>query len=162
MINTSGNVTVKAAGSSLGKAVPVIFAAGLMSAMAAQAFAGTGLSLSDAWMRIIVASRPAAGYFTLRNEGSAERKLVGASSPGCGMMMLHRSKTENGVDKMMSVKAVTVPAHGSVRFAPGGYHIMCMQPKAIVKPGHSVPVMLSFGDGSTLTADFTVRGAISK
>jgi copper(I)-binding protein len=153
----------EAAGSSLGKALPVIFAAGLMSAMAAQAFAGTdGLSLSDGWMRIVVASRPAAGYFTLRNKGSAERKLVGASSPGCGMMMLHRSKAENGVDKMMSVKAITVPAHGSIRFAPGGYHIMCMQPKAIVKPGHSVPVTLSFGDGSTLTADFTVRGAISK
>jgi len=152
-----------AAGSLPGKALPVIVAAGLMSAMAAQAFAGTdGLKLSGGWMRIIIASRPAAGYFVLKNDGSAERKLVGASSPGCGMMMLHRSKTENGIDKMMSVKAVAVPAHGTIRFAPGGYHIMCMQPKATMKPGKSVPVTLSFGDGSTLTGDFTVRGATSK
>jgi copper(I)-binding protein len=113
-------------------------------------------------MRIIVASRPAAGYFTLRNDSSAERKLVGASSPGCGMTMLHRSKTENGIDKMMPVKAVAVPAHGSIRFAAGGLHIMCMQPNTAVKPGKSVPVTLTFGDGSTLTAAFTVRGAVSK
>jgi copper(I)-binding protein len=141
----------------------VAFIAGLSPAMAAQAFAGTdGLSLSGGWMRIIVTSRPAAGYFTLRNDGSAERKLVGASSPGCGMMMLHRSKTEDGVDKMMPVKAVTVPAHGSIRFAPGGYHLMCMRPKAVMKPGKSVPVTLTFGDGSTLSAGFAVRGATSE
>ena len=145
------------------KMLPALFAAGLVSAMATQVFAGTdGLSLSGGWMRIIVASRPAAGYFTLRNDGSAERKLVGASSPACGMMMLHRSKSENGVDAMMAVKTVTVPAHGSVRFAPGGYHIMCMQPKPVMTPGKSVPVTLSFGDGSTLTAAFMVRGAASK
>jgi len=152
MIKAGRIAMYRTAVSRLGKAFPVVFVAGLVFATATHAFAGTdGLSVSDGWMRIIVASRPAAGYFTLRNDGPAERKLVDASSPDCGMMMLHRSKTENGVDKMMPVKAVTVPAHGSVRFAPGGYHIMCMQPKTAVKPGKSIPVTLSFGDGSTLT-----------
>jgi len=131
--------------------------------MATQAFAGTdGLSLSDGWMRVIIASRPAAGYFTLKNDSSSERKLIGASSPGCGMMMLHRSKTENGVDKMTPVKDVAIPAHGSVRFAPGGYHLMCMQPKATLTPGKSVAVTLSFDNGTSTTADFAVRGATAR
>ncbi len=29
----------------------------------------------------------------------------------------------------MMVKQVTVPAHGAVSFSPGGYHLMCMQPR---------------------------------
>jgi copper(I)-binding protein len=147
----------------LAKLFSAAFIAGFALNMVTQAFADAdGLSLSGGWMRIIVASRPAAGYFTLKNDSSAERKLIGASSPGCGMMMLHRSKTENGVDKMMPVKAVVVPPHASVRFAPGGYHIMCMHPKAVMKPGKSVPVTLTFGNGSTLSAAFTVRGATSE
>lgn len=145
------------------KALRAALFAGLMPFLAAQAFAGTdGLGLSDGWMRIIIPSRPAAGYFTLKNNSSTERKLVGASSPDCGMMMLHQSKTENGVDQMMPVKEVAVPAHGSVHFAPGGYHLMCMRPKAAVKPGKSVPVTLTFDDGTSLTADFAVRGATAK
>ena len=145
------------------KPLPALFVAGLASVMATQAFAGTdGLSLSDGWMRVIIASRPAAGYFTLKNDSSSERKLIGASSPGCGMMMLHRSKTENGVDKMTPVKDVAIPAHGSVRFAPGGYHLMCMQPKATLTPGKSVAVTLSFDNGTSTTADFAVRGATAR
>jgi copper(I)-binding protein len=136
---------------------------GFMPVMAPQAFAGTdGLTLSGGWMRIVITSRPAAGYFLLKNNGPAERKLVGASSSGCGMMMLHQSKTENGIDKMMPVKDVTVPAHGNVRFAPGGYHLMCMHPNAAVKPGKSVPVTLTFDDDTSLTAAFAVHGATVK
>ncbi len=59
---------------------------------------------------------------------------------------------------MTPVKSVPVPAHQSISFAPGGYHLMCMAPTASLKPGSSVPVTLKFEDGGTLTADFPVRG----
>ena len=56
--------------------------------------------------------------------------------------MLHQSKEENGVEKMLPVKSVPVPAHGTLSFAPGGYHLMCMQPQASMvhrqkRPGHA-------------------------
>ena len=57
------------------------------------------------------------------------------------------------------VDSVDVPAHGSVSFEPGGYHLMCMKPSSAVKPGNSVKMTLGFGDGGTLTADFHVRNA---
>ncbi len=57
------------------------------------------------------------------------------------------------------VPAIVVPAHGEVSLAPGGYHIMCMMPSADMKVGASVPVTLSFDDGSTVSLDVPVRGA---
>jgi copper(I)-binding protein len=131
---------------------------GLAALPSSQAADG-GLTLSDAWMRTIVPSRPAAGYFTLKNDGDQARVLTGASSPACGSIMLHQSKTENGVDKMIMVKSVPVPAHGSLQFAPHGYHLMCMSPSPDLKPGQTVPVTLEFEDGATLRGAFAVRGA---
>ena len=116
------------------------------------------VSVSDAWMRVIVPSRPAAGYFKLENKGDSAVDLVGASSAGCGMVMLHQSLHENGMDKMQMVKSVAVPAHGSVDFAPGSYHLMCMAPSADLKPGTTTPVTLKFATGD-VTVDFVVKSA---
>jgi copper(I)-binding protein len=118
-----------------------------------------GVTVAKPWMRLIIKARPAAGYFTLKNNGDAPVQLTGASSPGCGMVMLHQSKEINGVEKMLPVKSVTVPAHGSFSFAPGGYHLMCMQPQSTMQIGHSVPVTLKFAGGDSLTAQFSVKGA---
>ena len=109
-------------------------------------------------MRFIIKARPASGYFTLKNDGDSAVELTGASSSACGMVMLHQTKSEGGVDKMMMVKSVKVPAHGSFSFAPGGYHLMCMKPKASMKLGANVPVVLKFADGKTVTASFPVKG----
>jgi len=124
--------------------------------------AGNGLSVSDAWVRIVIPQRPAAGYFKLGNDGDTPRVLTGASSSACGMVMLHESVKENAVDKMLPVDHVPVPAHGSVSFKPGGYHLMCMQPSSAVRPGGTIPITLTFGDGATVTTDFPVRGAGGK
>ena len=73
--------------------------------------------------------------------------------------MLHQSRNVNGVEQMEMVSSVTVPAHGSVKFAPGGYHLMCMSPSANIEPGRTVPVTLTFADHRTVTKPFMVRGA---
>ena len=136
---------------------------GVLIAAAAPASAALGgLRISHPWIRAIMPSRPAAGYFTLANETAQARLLVGAASPACGMLMLHRSENRNGQERMVMVKGITVPAHGQVEFAPGGYHLMCMSPSPEVTPGRSVPVTLRFRDGGTITARFPVRGATGK
>ena len=127
-------------------------------AMTAPAFAAGGVSIERPWMRFIIKARPAAGYFSLRNAGDKPVTLTGARSPACGMLMLHESKEENGVASMRPVASVVVPAHGKVDFAPGGYHLMCMQPQPALKVGASVMVTLTFADGQTLSAPFPVKG----
>jgi copper(I)-binding protein len=54
---------------------------------------------------------------------------------------------------------VAVPAHGSLSFAPGGYHLMCTQPQSSMQIGHSVPMTLQFAGGGSITAQFPVKGA---
>jgi periplasmic copper chaperone A len=142
-------------------AVAVCALAAAMSAGVALA-APAGLSVSGQWFRLIIPSRPAAGYFTLSNKTDAPQKLVGAASPGCGMLMLHKSVSKNGVESMVMVPSVAVPEHGKVQFAPGGYHLMCMSPTPLMKPGQAVPVTLRLANGETVSADFPVRGATGK
>jgi copper(I)-binding protein len=118
------------------------------------------LVLKDGWMRSLPAGLPAAGYFSLHNGGSKDRVLTDAASPACGMLMLHRSDDKGGMTAMDDVSEVSIPAGGTLTFAPGGYHLMCMD--AHLKVGSTVPVTLRFRDGTTLQTQFAVRNAAGK
>jgi copper(I)-binding protein len=124
----------------------------------AAASASSGVTIDKPWIRLIIKARPAGGYFTLHNDTDKTIALTGAASAACGMVMLHQTKEENGIERMLPVKSITVKAHGTLRFAPGGYHIMCMKPQSSMVIGKSVPVTLKFADGKTLTAQFPVTG----
>ena len=120
------------------------------------------VQVSDAWIRALPAGLPAAGYFTLHNTSPKEVALTSAASPACGMLMLHKSSEAGGMGSMEDVQSVAVPAGGTVKFAPGGYHLMCMSPAASLKPGASVGVALGFSDGSKVAAAFAVKNAQGK
>ena len=78
------------------------------------------------------------------------------------MLMLHRSSSSGGTSSMAHVASVDIPSGGSIAFAQGGYHLMCMEPRPEMKPGGSVKVTLLFQDGGKLTANFAVRNAAGK
>ena len=126
----------------------------------AAAFAAPPVTINQPWFRYITPQVPAGGYMTLRNGAPSPAVLTGASSPACGMLMLHRSEMAGGSDRMMAVASVAVPPGGAVSFAPGGYHLMCMQPR--MKPGERVNVTLTFQGGQTVSAAFPVFGATGK
>jgi periplasmic copper chaperone A len=124
--------------------------------------AASGVTVEKPWMRFIIKARPAGGFFTLHNDTSSNMELIGASSTACGMIMLHQTKEIDGVEHMLPVKSVTVPAHGTLSFHPGSYHIMCMKPKDTMIVGHEVPVTLKFAGGQSVTAQFPVKGVGGK
>ena len=126
------------------------------------AFAAGPLGVSDAWIRAMPAGIPSGGYFTLHNNGAKDAVLTGAATPACGSLMLHQSEMTGGMSSMHHVDEVDVPAGGRVAFAPGGYHLMCMQATSAITPGGNVPVTLMFKDGSKVTASFSVRNAAGK
>jgi copper(I)-binding protein len=117
------------------------------------ASAAAPVTVSGSWFRYILPQIPAGGYITLQNHSSRPAVLTGAASLACGMLMLHRTEA----DTMADVPSVTVPAGGTFSFSPGGYHLMCMQPK--MKPGEPVPVTLTFQDGRKVSAMFPVLSA---
>lgn len=120
---------------------------------------GAGITVKDGWFRALPGKLPAGGYFTMHNGGAASVSLTGASSPACGMLMLHKSEEAAGMSRMEDVTKVDVPAGGDVKFAPGGYHLMCMDTTAAMKIGATVPVTFSFADGSKAMASFAVKNA---
>jgi len=120
------------------------------------------VQVRNAWIRALPAKLPAAGYFEMTNAGKNEVALTGAESPLCGMLMLHKSSEQGGVGRMEEVSRVDIPAGGKIAFAPGGYHLMCMDPKPALKPGTTAPVTLRFSDGTKLAVTFSVRNAMGK
>ena len=141
-----------------------LMAAGLPGsvAVAPSAAAPADFVVSEAWIRVTIPSRPAAGYFKLTNNTDADARLVGAASPGCAAMTLHETVDNGGAETMRKIDEIPVPAHGSARFAPGGYHLMCMSPSAMVALGQRVPVTLKLAGGGEVSADFLVRGATER
>ncbi|HQT45694.1 MAG TPA: copper chaperone PCu(A)C [Acidocella sp.] len=136
----------------------LVLAAGVaVLPQAAQAAAPAGVVAVKPWVRYLLPNIPAAGYMQLRNDGAADVVLTGAASPACGSLMLHKSEDKSGMAMMMAVPSITIPAHGSVTFAPGGYHLMCMKPK--MKVGDKVVMRLSFQGGDGLDVPLPVYGA---
>jgi copper(I)-binding protein len=134
-----------------------------MLAFGATAFAAAPASVpaqvQHAWIRWLPAGLPAAGYAVIRNLGDGTLRLTGAGSPDYGMVMLHHSRLARGDSTMERVDHLDIPAHGSVKLAPGGYHLMLSHARRPVKPGDTVQVTLEFAGGTTLQADFSVLPA---
>ncbi|MBP1472693.1 copper chaperone PCu(A)C [Frateuria sp. MAH-13] len=140
------------------RSLPLLLA-GLLAAGAAHAGQADHVRAANAWIRVMPASLPAGGYVTLRNEGDQPAVLDGASSAAYASVMLHESSTDTGMGRMRMVDRLTVPAHGQVALAPGGYHFMLMSAATPVQPGQTVQVTLHFADGSTLATDFLAKPA---
>lgn len=118
-----------------------------------------GISVSHAWIRLLPGSLPAGAYCTISNSSDRTMELLGASAPDFKSAMLHKSVTQNGMDKMIPVDDIKIPSGKHFSFAPGGYHIMLMPPHAPLKLGDHVRINFRFADGSTTSALFLVKGA---
>jgi len=98
-----------------------------------------------------------AGYFTLENLTDKPLTLTGVTSPEFAAVEMHKSVVKDNVESMEPVARVDVPAHGSVEFKPGSYHVMLMQPKKDLFAGDTVTLDLMFSDGSELAIMAPVR-----
>jgi copper(I)-binding protein len=134
----------------------------LLSALLATSIAASAapFDVTGGGFRKLPGKLPAAGYFTARNNSRRDVAITDVRTIACGMVMMHRSSAKGGMCGMDMVDKVTIPAGGAVTFAPGGYHLMCDDPK--MKIGARVPVLLSLSDGSTVAVGFEVRGAAGK
>ena len=131
-------------------------------ALAAPVSAAPEVAVSDAWIRALPGKLPAGGYFTLHNGMTKALTLDGAASPACKSLMLHKSDTMGGMASMSDVATIDVPAGDTVRFSPGGLHLMCMEPGPQLRRGTEITVTLHFKSGVSLPVRFQVRGANGK
>lgn len=98
----------------------------------------------------------AAGYMRIRNPCPAGITVVSVSSPAFADVSLHRTETVDGMASMRAVPALPIAAGQTVRLAPGGLHLMLMQPLGMVTPGSKVPVRLHLQQGADVEAVLAV------
>jgi len=130
----------------------------LLGAITAHAMAGGHLVVERAWIR---AAPPGAmmlaGYAALRNDGDAPLVVIGADSVDFGDVSLHQTIEENGVEKMRALPRLELTPGARVEFAPGGKHLMLMQPRRGLKEGDAVTIHLTTAGGEGANARFVVR-----
>ena len=106
-----------------------------------------------------VAGNPAAVYFDLSYSGETPVTLTEVIVEGAGMTMIHDYAESAGKMEMTMADDVPLAKNAPVTFAPGGLHVMAMQPSDALKAGGTAKVTLILSDGTTTTVDAPVRAA---
>ena len=137
---------------------PVFVGLVLALPLIAAASEEAGVSVRDAWVR---ESPPGvammAGYMALRNNTSRSQVLVAASSSGFETVMIHRTIVKDGMAGIEHAPQIELSPNASLLFAPGGYHLMLLNPKRTLRAGNRVDVNLEFRGGLVLPVAFEVR-----
>ncbi|WP_246327228.1 copper chaperone PCu(A)C [Burkholderia guangdongensis] len=129
-------------------------------ACAAPALAApASVMVSDCWVRMLPGDLPSGGYFSVMNMSDKSIDLTDVETDAFGMAMLHQTQRNGSTSTMVMVDKATVPANGTLKFAPGGYHLMLEKPKQPLKVGMSIPMTFSFGDGEKVASQCRVKGA---
>lgn len=137
----------------------VLFLSALLLALPASVRADDCVPLVESgWIRQPPMAMPMmAGFGEIRNPCAEPVSIVGASSPAFGSVELHETTRVDGVSRMRHIETLEVPAGGTATLAPGGLHLMLMQPRSAPVLGESLEIELALADGRRLRADFEVR-----
>lgn len=156
----------------------IVWAWGTAAASAAQASQPADLDVREAWVREAAEGQAStAAYFVIENRSAAAMTLVGVTSAAAATAELHTMQMQptpppSGMPstipmgrmmRMMQVDRVVVPAHGTVEFKPGGYHVMLFKVAKPLVVGQTVDLTLEFADRrtATVTAVIGSRAAVS-
>lgn len=118
------------------------------------------LVISQGWSRATPGgAKVAGGYVTIENKGTTADKLIGGSADIAGKFEIHEMALDNGVMKMRPLdKGLTIEPGKTVKFAPGGYHLMLEQLKKPLKQGDKVPLTLEFEKAGKVAVSLDVQG----
>jgi hypothetical protein len=71
--------------------------------------------------------------------------------------MIHRTIVRNGMAGMVHLSQIELAPNASLIFAPGGNHLMLMNPEQTLRAGDAVVIKLEFRGGLVLPVAFEVR-----
>lgn len=125
----------------------VVAGAGLL--VLGNAWACTGIEALDGWVRAAPpGAEMMAGYLKLRNTTKAAQTVREVSSPDFGAVDMHETRMIEGQMQMRSITPLRLSAGAEIELAPGGKHLMLMQPAKALRAGDTVSLSLHC-DGQT-------------
>lgn len=109
------------------------------------------LVISQAKVRLLPPGVPnTSAYFIIENNSSNDEFLVSANANVANRTEIHNHVHQNGMMKMQQQTEVRIPAGQSVKFAPGGLHIMLFGLKQPLKAGQDLALSLRTKSGEQI------------
>lgn len=109
------------------------------------ASAAPDILVSNAWSR---ATPPGADvgvvFFEVQNAAATADALLSIDTPVARHVEMHESRTVDGIMQMRQTLAAQVPAHGTLRFQPGGLHAMLLGLQHPLRRGDTLALTLTF------------------
>ena len=118
------------------------------------------LLITQAWIRATPGGATiGGGYLTIENKGSVADRLIGGSADVADRVQVHEMAMNNGVMTMRPLdKGLAIEPGKTVKFAPGGYHLMLFGLKSPLKQGDKVPITLEFEKAGKVKLSFDIQG----
>lgn len=141
-------------------AFAVLLACLIAAPARAQEVKAGDLVITQAWSRATPGgAKIAGGYLTIENKGATADRLIGAAMEVAARVEVHEMSMKDGVMTMRQLdKGLVIEPGKTVKFAPGGYHLMLMDLKSPLKQGDKLPVTLEFAKAGKVKIAFDVQG----
>jgi copper(I)-binding protein len=103
------------------------------------------------------------GYLDIKNNGTAPDRLLHGSVSVAKRFQIHSTTTEDGVAKMREVTAgIEIKPGETIRFEPGGSHLMFVNLMQPLNEGETVHGTLTFEHAGTVDIEYPVLGMGAK
>ena len=98
-----------------------------------------------------------AAYLSIKNHSPKDDYLIEAKTNVATMTSIHNHINDKGIMKMRAVKQIAIPANGSIKLQPGGFHIMLMGLKKPLREGDKFDLTLIFKKAGTVLCSVLVK-----
>ena len=120
----------------------------------------TGLVVSNARLLMPpVAGNPAAVYFDLKNAGERAVAVRRADVEGAKSAAMHDMMEYNREMTMADMGPLTVRQGETVKFEPGGKHVMAFDLSPELKPGGTTEMTLTIAGGDKVSVPVSIDAA---
>lgn len=120
----------------------------------------TGLTVSNARLMLPpVAGNPAAIYFDLKNEGERAVAVRRADVADAKSASMHDMMEYNREMTMADMGPLTIPAGETVKFEPGGKHVMVFELSPEITAGGTTEMTLTVAGGDKVSFPVPVQAA---
>jgi copper(I)-binding protein len=111
-------------------------------------------------IRTPIAGRPTAGYFDFSYNYKVPDRIIAVASPAFKRVEMHDSVTDGGMKKMVKLDMLDLPSKSSIKFAPGGKHLMLFDTTKALKAGELIKVTFVFAERDPIDVLFEVKDII--
>lgn len=123
--------------------------------------AGGSLTVTDAWARPSTGMAMAgAAYLTITNGTGAADALLSVTTAAASTAEVHETtQSSDGMMGMHPIDRLEVPAGGTVKLEPGGYHVMLIGLTGDLVAGAKIELTLTFEKAGAITVTAEVRAS---